>query len=469
MIPTPLGLLFILVGIALLWRPPVQMLAYSLVCTLFSAASAIDLPALGGSSIPPAMTSLGFLALRVCMPDVRRTVAPGLGLTANAWLICFCIYCAATSQILPRMFAGKIALIPLGQAGLGFVPLHPSPQNITQAVYMLGTAFGAFAATTLATRPNSVRVMVQTAVVVTWIQVVTGVADVLLAAVHFEGAFDIVRNGSYAQLDQGVGSLHRISAMCSEPSVYADIGAVYFTFMCELWMRRIMPRRTGPAALAMAIMIALSTSTTGYVALAAYGLILTLRAMLMPGAMTVDRFIILFTVTACGMAAALMVAVAEPRMAKEIISVFADMTVNKGQSRSALERGLWAKQGLDALISSHGLGVGVGSFRSSGLLQAILGSVGPGGLLVFLGYCLQLAKLGRRSTYVLAVDERTGAGAAAGWTAVVALAPAAASFAAADPGILFALMAGLSLGWRSKVLTQPRTRWAMAGATPRPA
>jgi hypothetical protein len=104
---------------------------------------------------------------------------------------------------------------------------------------------------------------------------------------------------------------------------------------------------------------------------------------------------------------------------------------------------------------SHGLGVGVGSFRSSSLFTAVLGSVGPAGLIVFLGYCAQVAKFGRRSSYSSQVDMRIGAGAAAGWTALMTLAPAAVSWPSGDPGLLFALMAGLSLGWRSGLITSP--------------
>jgi hypothetical protein len=35
------------------------------------------------------------------------------------------------------------------------------------------------------------------------------------------------------------------------------------------------------------------------------------------------------------------------------------------------------------------------------------------------------------------------------------LAPAALSWPSADPGLMFALMAGLSLGWRSGLITAP--------------
>ncbi len=92
--------------------------------------------------------------------------------------------------------------------------------------------------------------------------------------------------------------------------------------------------------------------------------------------------------------------------------------------------------------------------------------MGPAGLIVFLGYCAQVAKFGRRSSYVSQIDPRMGAGAAAGWTALMTLAPAAVSWQSADPGLPFALMAGLSLGWRSGLITLPAAeRTALQPAT----
>ena len=107
---------------------------------------------------------------------------------------------------------------------------------------------------------------------------------------------------------------------------------------------------------------------------------------------------------------------------------------------------------------SRGLGVGVGSFRSSSIVTAIIGSVGPAGLAVFAGYCLQVFKFGRRSSYAAGGDVRVAAGAAAGWTALITLVPAFFTWASADPGLIFAIMAGLSLGWRAHVVAQPTVR-----------
>ena len=458
MIPTPIGLLFLLVGLIMLRRPPVQMLVFACACTLFPAASAIDLPALGHSSIPPATMSLGFVALRLSGRDVSQSNGPALGLEKNSWLIIFCLYCAITAFILPRIFSGKIDVIPLGKAGTLYFPLTLTPQNITQAVYMLGTAFAAVGGTILATRMTSVIVLVRAFVVLTWVHSGTGIADVVLSLLHVHGAFDFVRNGAYAQLDQGVGVFHRISGMCPEPSVYAALGTVFFVFMCELWLRRIIPRRTGPAAMIMLLLLVLCTSSTGYAALSVYVVVLLARALLIPGAMALDRLVVIFAVTMVGVAAGLTVILLSPNVAASFSSTLADMTVNKAQSASGFERGLWARQGWDVMKSSHGLGIGVGSFRSSSLITAILGSVGPAGMAVFVGYLFQVGKFGMARTYVSTVDERTGAGAAAGWAALLALVPAAISFTAADPGILFALMAGLSLGWRAGVIAPPSSR-----------
>jgi hypothetical protein len=381
----------------------------------------------------------------------------GLAVTKNAWLILYCLYGAVTALVLPRMFAGLINLIPMGQAGLGFVPLRVTAQNTTQAIYLLGTGFGAVCATLFSTERQSPLAIVATLVVVTWIHAITGLLDVGLNAVHIQGVFDFARTGAYAQLDQGVGGFHRISALCSEPSTYAMLGATYFVFMCELWLRGISPKQTGPAALVMMIVLAISTSSTAYIFILCYCVVLLARTLIVRGAIRFRHAGLILGLVVSGLAIALTVMLLNPHLATEIATTAAELTVGKTQSQSGIERGLWTKQGLDAMIFTHGLGVGVGSFRSSSLFTAVLGSVGPAGLIVLLGYCVQVAKFGRRSSYVSQIDPRIGAGAAAGWTALMILAPAAVSWSSADPGLLFALMAGLSLGWRSGLITMPTT------------
>jgi len=458
MIPTITGALICLIGAYLLFRPQIEMLAFSFFCTLLPAASAIDLPALGHASIPPAMLSLAFLALQVIRSKTWRGPEMGLAATKNAWLILYCLYCAVTASVLPRMFSGLINLVPMGQSGLGFVPLHVTAQNTTQAVYLLGTGFGAVCATLFSTGRNSPKAIIMTLVVVTWLHALTGVLDLVFNAAHIRGAFDFARTGAYAQLDQGVGGFHRISGLCSEPSVYATTGSTYFVFMCELWLRGISPKQTGPAALIMVILLALSTSSTAYIVIVCYCAILLARTVIVRGSISFRHAGLILGLVVAGLMIALTLMLLNPHLANQVATTLADLTIGKTQSQSGIERGLLAKQGLDAMVFTHGLGVGVGSFRSSSLFTAVLGSVGPAGLIVLLGYCAQVAKFGRRSTYVSQIDPRVGAGAAAGWTALMTLAPAAVSWPSADPGLLFALMAGLSLGWRSGLIALPTAK-----------
>jgi hypothetical protein len=453
MIPTITGFLICLIGVYLLFRPTIQMLSFAFFCTLLPAASAIDLPALGHSSIPPSMLSLAFLALRAIGSGDWRGQQMGLAITKNAWLILYCLYGAVTALVLPRMFAGLINLIPLGSAGLGFMPLAVTAQNTTQAIYLLGTGFGAICGTLFSTQKDSSATIVKTMVVVTWIHLLTGLLDVVLNAAHIQGAFDFARTGSYAQLDQTVGEFHRISALCPEPSAYAALGATYFVFMCELWLRSISPKLTGPAALIMVIMLALSTSSTAYIFIVCYGAVLLARALIVPGSISFRHAGLIVAITVVGLLVSLAVMIVSPTLAKDVATTVSEMTVGKAQSQSGIERGLWAKQGIDAMVFSHGLGVGIGSFRSSSLVTAILGSIGPAGLIVLMGYCAQVIKFGRRSTYLSRVEPRIGVGAAAGWTALMTLIPEAFGAPSADPGLLFALMAGLALGWRSGLIT----------------
>ena len=393
--------------------------------------------------------ALGFLLLRTMRRDVRESPGIRNGIQQNAWLLVFCVYAAVSAFILPRIFAGRVNVIPM-QKAIGFMPLVPSSQNITQSVYVTLTGLAAIAASAVAIRPGAAKVIVKAAVVITWVQVVTGVVDAAASAVHVDGIFDLVRNGAYAQLDQDAGTFHRISGLTPEASSYAGLGTVFLVFMSELWLRDVWRRRTGLAAIFMLLLLLASTSSTAYLAVAGYAVVLALRAVVAPGSLSITKSAVLLSLTGGFAAIACTLALLNPGIVASIGDVVAEMTVNKSQSLSGMERGLWARQGWDLFLQTRGLGVGVGSFRSSSLFTAILGSVGPACLAIFLGYCLQVLKPLRRSTYVRSETLETNVGAAAAWTAVVQLIPASIGAAGADPGILFAAFAALSLALRAQ-------------------
>lgn len=454
MIPTPIGAIVFLVGVWLLFRPAVEMLIFVLGCSLLAGASALDAVALGHSSIPPNMLALAFLALRLFRKDFRRSSAIIGGLRLNAWLLIFCIYGAASALILPRIFAGRFMVYGM-QYAKALTPLTPSSQNITQGLYILGTGLAAVAASAVMMKTRAFQTLPSALVLITWVHISTGMVDAVASAAHIKDVFGFVRNGAYAQLDQSVVSYHRISGMTPEPSTYAGLGAVFTVFLVELWLRGVAPRRTGVTALAMLAMLLLSTSSTAYLFVASYAAILAVRFVLFPTTLGVGRAFALFIVSGAVLLAGIATVLLVPSVGRQISDVVLSMTVEKSASSSGMERAAWARQGWDLFVGTRGLGVGIGSFRSSNFFTAVLGSVGPAGLVLFLVYVLQVFKPLRGSTYGKGASPPAKVGAAAAWVPVVGLIPAAFAGTSADPGLLFGLFCGCALALRSSSAPPP--------------
>src|SRR5262249_15612777 len=125
-----------------------------------------------------------------------------------------------------------------------------------------------------------------------------------------------------------------------------------------------------------------------------------------------------------------------PSLAAKVQRVIELMTINKSQSTSGIQRAFWARQGLQVFIGSFGLGIGAGSFRSSSLITAILGSTGFIGTLAFLAHLFRSARPFKQDFLVLRPTEPSRAvGLAASTTCLFMLAPAMVAAPSPDPGI----------------------------------
>ena len=197
------------------------------------------------------------------------------------------------------------------------------------------------------------------------------------------------------------------------------------------------------------IMLLAATSSTGYLFLVAYVAVLGTRTLLFPRALGWTKAAIILGV--CGLSGLVvtLLLLALPKLSDSMRDVLVAMTINKGQSSSGLERAMWARQGWELFIGSRGLGVGLGSFRSSSFFTAILGSLGPACLAILAFYVIFVLKPLRRSTYIPVSSERRAVGASAAWVPVLALIPATFAAPSADPGLLFAIFSGCSLALRT--------------------
>jgi hypothetical protein len=458
--PTLIGFVAAAIGLWLLVRGGLRgMFAYLNLLSLMGGSAVVILTALGGSSVPPVELAIGFAALRILLPGSGRGHLFVDALRANILLVLFVLFGVLMAFVGPRLFAHQMQVVPmkLGAMNSLFATawLVPTSQNITTAIYFLGTLMAALIAHVAMRDERTPASFVNTGVAIGWIHVVTGVFGAIARGKPFSLAIDFFRNGNYAQTDQYYGNFARISGIMPEPSSYALFAFAWFVFLTECWWRDVLPRRTGPIALALLLVLAASTSSTAYAGLAAYAAILVARVLLVPRGLRFGKAAVLgaLIIAVIGLVAGLLAL--RPDLLDLGQTMIADMTVNKRGSESGLQRVFWAHMGVQAFLQSGGLGIGPGSFRSSSIVTAVIGSTGIIGSALFLLYLLQVIRPLNRSTYLPPVDMAQGVGVAASWAALGMMIPAAAMAASPDPGVTFAVFAGSALALRGRRHVSP--------------
>lgn len=477
MTPTYIGFIVVVLGMLVFRGPMTWTLLLAIVGTIFGAASAVNLPALGGSSIQPSVFALVFLAARISVSPHLLSGVMERSIKDTLLFGLFAGYALLSAYLFPRMFYHQLELPPTKAITLAIyevAPLQPTSQNITQSTYLLGTFFVVLATLFIARTERRSRLAAMTLLYLGCAHVFFGVLDLACKMANIT-VMNVVRNASYAIVNQEYGSFHRIQGTFSEPSSYAIYGLALLVFSTELWLRDIELRLTAFTSAGLTLLLMASTSSSAYFGLAVYGAILGLRIAYLPSKTAQRKGLIL---ASCALLAAVLgmgVYVGVPGFAADFSRMLADMTVNKSQSLSAVQRGFWVSKSWDAFSYTKGLGVGVGSFRSSSLVSSIAGATGVFGLTMFVAFLYKVLPLHRIAADNLDGEDRTAAvGAAAGWAAVVGLAPAMVAGANPDPGVMFAFLAGLALAWapygrRAETTQARRPRPAQASVARRTA
>lgn len=450
---TIFGVAVIAIGMLLFWQGTVTtLLAFTMLCSLMGGSAAIALPALGNSTVPPANLALVFLVFRCLMPGRGQMARLRGGVAANLPLALFVLYGAAGAVLLPWIFAGSIDVTPLrptpGKYLFAAEPLRFTNQNVTVAVYLVSTLLASICGYAAAQTGNASRIVARLASVIAIVHASLGIASVALAGTPFAAFFAFFRNGFYAQLNQSFSGVVRMNGIWAEPAVFAAYGVIWLVFTAELWLRNIDRRWSGPAFALMLGALVLSTSSTAYLGILGYGVVLLLRQILVPTTIPADKFLVI-AITVLTVAAGLLAfSVIYPDVGRLAFDLLERTTVGKLETESGTQRRFWAMQGYHAFVASAGLGIGPGSFRSSSLITAILGSVGIVGSLAFLVHLARVFRPFRRSTYVLVGDVRQRTGAAASWSALMMLFPVSFSAASPDPGLLWGMIGGFALAFR---------------------
>lgn len=466
---TFVGLLQCLAGLWIVARGSLnQAFAFLLASSLFGGSAAAQLPALGNSSIPPVQFALLFLYLRLLMPRGGYAGAVPAALRANAALVLFTLWGIAGAIAAPRIFAGKLNVAPLrfdaARSLFDTVPLEPTAQNMTSAVYLLGAMLVAVAAHIACRFRGGANTLVIVGIVIAWVHAVTGILGALAKGTPVDVVFELFRNGSYAQLEQSYGGFLRISGVFPEASGFAGFGLAWFFFNCECWYRSILPRATGRAALVLGLTLFFSTSSTAYIGLSAYLALFVARAILLPEVAERKRLTQAGLTALAGLSLSSLAMALVPHLPAAVWDMILHMTVEKEDSVSGRQRLFWAMQGWHAFLASGGLGVGAGSFRSSSLITAIVGSMGVVGIVAFGFYLWTVIQPLRHSTWARSGDPALSIGGAAACTALMIVLPASIGAPSPDPGTNFAIFAGTALALRPAGASF--TRWRDDPARP---
>lgn len=336
--------------------------------------------------------------------DVRR-----LGL-----FTIFIIYADLTAWIFPRLFAGCVMVYPLNEVTGGLEPLRPTSANFTQTVYLTITV-GMLFTLAVAGRDMVFRKHFLNSVLLTaFLLDLSGCIDLGLSAVGQSDLLLPFHNNTYALLiSDEVGSQKRVVGFMSEASAYGSVACQCLSFLI-FWMNGFEPklRKLVVVLIAVtAVMTFLSTSSTAYAGLGTLMATLLARSLLrlllarqgttpharQRGAARRGGKAVLLT----GLPLLLMAvwAAAPAALVGQYTHLIDLVLFQKIGSGSYIERSSWTHAAFGAFQASNGIGVGIGSVRSSSWYANILACTGVVGACLFLaGTALLILPTGRRGT-----------------------------------------------------------------------
>lgn len=396
-------------------------------------------PQLSSGNFTPAWIATGLLTLRVFLDEGAREYTRALIDIRRFGLLSLSVAYAVMSAIFfPRFFEGQVKVVEMRLLRTADpVPLEPNLANFNQTLYYVLSALAVvtvyFICRKRASRDAFLKAFAWGGVVA----IATGLVDLVTSKVGLGGLLTPFRNASYAlMLDNDALDMHRIVGLMSEASAYAGL---CLPFLCLLGLA---PQAAGPwgrwsiwLALALTAMTYLSTSSSGYVSLAAFGGVLgvSLALGMAQGrrAAWFGGYGILVALTACVGAA-----LVAPKLIDTVYRVIDQMVLHKTQSDSYAQRSAWNSAAIGAFYDTHGLGAGAGSARASSWPIALLANIGLPGTVLLTAFIL----------HVLMMRADTPRERLLGRAAKLALAPNVLMLSLSGTSIAFGLGIALLLG-----------------------
>jgi hypothetical protein len=440
-----IGLVTILIGLFCLQRSYLDTVTVFVVTTLLGSAAAI---LIGATTIQPAHLFLAFLAVSTLTRRHERAEAIG-ALTypkPGFWLLCLVIYGVVSAIVLPRLLAGITPIIPLGvseYADTGTtVPLGPVSSNFTQSVYFIADLLCFAIAVAIGSTGRGFVALASALVTCAAANVLFALLDLGTYFTGTQWLLSFMRNAQYVlHIEEQVSGLKRIVGSFPEASSFGRHSLGFLGFTGTLWVCGWRPAFTGCLALASLALAILSTSSTGLAGTPPVVLILYVTAMLRRGihpSRSYGSAVVLcvpLLVIGIILAAQLNEGASQP-----ILNYFDELLFSKATSASGIERASWNTYALQNFFDTYGLGVGLGTARTSSFAMALLGNLGLPGTIFYLLFAAAVWAHSQGTARTFPSDVRLAARNAC----IGLLCGDLLSSPAVEQGLLFYVIAGLA-------------------------
>jgi hypothetical protein len=342
--------------------------------TLPDAFSSINL-------LPQSVAAL-ILTFRALLPkDARAAQMTALVKWRGfALLALFVVYGVFTAFAFPHIFEGRVDVMSM--EGAGRTRLEPSSANLNQSAYLVAELLSTLAlfAYLKCDRSGEVREHLMKAFML------GGLLFVATGLIDYFGLFPQIvamfKTASYNNFAAGeIVSFRRINGFFPEASAYGPKCVVFGALLyfgrsacrSNIWRKLLCPA----VGMILVGMGALSTSSTAFVCIFMFLAMLGGRiAYMIYRKRRFGEYAMDLSILGIGGLVLLVAWMADPDLLTLPLNLLDALIFRKKESSSYYERSTWNSMGKMALHETYGIGVGVGSARTSNWAIAVLSNTG---------------------------------------------------------------------------------------------
>lgn len=382
---------------------PSQKIIYLLFASMpFGSLAVLPTSMTGGLTLTPTPIVAILLIMKVLgsAQGFRSAAADALRSSRLLFLFLFWVVAGITTAFMPRFFAGRIEVVPVRvEVLMDTALLVPTAQNISQFAYISISILTVFALTQLLRLTESRRHVFPALCLGAFVTIVSGLLDYASQYISLDPVLELFRTASYALLttDEVLGG-KRVVGLMPEASSF---GSIALTFLSALYFfrRAITPNylktRIVPVLMGgLLILIWMSTSSAAYLGLGVLGFVAVaewITRVCLRQNNPYLRYGILkeFYVGALVLVGTMLLLLATPKVFSPVQEMLDVMILQKSTSSSFEERSMWTRVSWEALVSTGGLGVGLGGTRASNFAVSLFSNAGILGGLLYITFLLQ--------------------------------------------------------------------------------